>query len=79
MQAERTAPERNDAGLVPRRARKPWNCHGSGGHPNHQADDCTVGIAPGEEYIECLWEAAAYESGVRVCLPCAREFYGWKD
>lgn len=65
-------------GLVLRTARKAWECEGAGGQPNHHAADCPGRIEPGEQYVECIWEAPAFQSGTRHALVCARETHGWK-
>ena len=66
-------------GLIPRTARKAWTCEGDGSASHRHADDCPHTIAPGQRYVECLWEAPAYASGTRVSMPCAVAFYGWTD
>jgi hypothetical protein len=65
-------------GLFLRTARKEWRCQGAGGRPNKWAEDCPGTIAPGTQCVECLWEAPAYQSGIRVCVECAVEHYGWQ-
>ena len=65
-------------GLVLRTARKRWECDGSGGKPNRHADDCPRVIEPGEQYVECLWDAPGYQSGTRHTVLCAVATHGWK-
>jgi hypothetical protein len=69
----------SDGGLVLRTARKRWSCQGSGGRPNRHAEDCPGVIEPGEQYVECLWEATSYESGTRHALICARVTHNWPE
>lgn len=66
----------DDSGLVLRQARKEWTCEGDGAaHPTH-APDCPGSIRGGDQYVECLWEASAYQSGSRHTIACAVAFYG---
>lgn len=60
-----------------RTARKEWECAGDGKahHPNH-ASACPRVIHPGEDYLEYLGDAPAYQSGTRHSLACAVAFYG---
>lgn len=53
--------------LVVRIARKPWTCEA---HEHHV--DCGLDIRPGMAYVEYIGEAAAYQSGTRYSLVCAR-------
>lgn len=69
----------NDGGLVLRTARTRWTCQGSGGRPNRHAADCPGVIEPGEQYVECLWEAAGYQSGTRHAVVCAAETHNWPE
>lgn len=66
---------RDDDGLIIRRSRKTWRCAGSGSIPAGRAETCTQTIAPGQTYVECLWEAPAFQSGTHVCMACAEAFY----
>jgi hypothetical protein len=72
--------EPTNDGLILRTARKRWDCAGDGRatNPEHSVD-CPGVIEPGDQYIECLWESPAYESGTRHTLPCARVMQGWTD
>jgi hypothetical protein len=72
-----TPPAFERDGLVPRKARKSWACDGDGSASHRHTPDCPRTIESGARYVECLWEAAVYQSGNRVSLPCAIAFYGW--
>ena len=74
MQAQSTEQD----GLLLRTARKEWACDGSGGRPNRHAENCPGVIHPGEQYVECVWEAHAYASGTRHTIVCAQETHGWQ-
>lgn len=62
--------------LVLRTAAKDHRCDGDGSARHRHADACLHWIAKGEQYLEVLWEAAAYQSGNHVSGLCALEFYG---
>jgi hypothetical protein len=68
-----------DGSCVYRTARKPWKCEcETSGDPFRRTgkgepcihSECRGEINPSDRYIEYLGESAAYESGIRYCLPC---------
>lgn len=65
-----TAKAINDGGLIVRRARKAHACDGSQGLRRH-ALGCAKTIEPGSFYVECSWNAPAYQSGDRFAAACA--------
>lgn len=70
----------NEGGLILRTARKHHVCRGNGAAHPVFADGCTTTIRPRDRYLDCLWQAAAYESGGAHCEPCALEFFqGWVE
>lgn len=60
-----------------RRARKTWRCAGDGAATPEHAEHCDGVIAAGEQYVEYVGEAHAYQSGSRHSIGCAVEFLGW--
>jgi hypothetical protein len=62
-----------------RRARKRYDCVGSGGADPKHAEGCPRVIEPGDEYVEYFGEAPAYQSGSRHTLACGMEFLGVGD
>jgi hypothetical protein len=63
-----------------RRARKEWGCQCPGnGHHNCPHVLCQQTIKPGDEYVEYIGEASAYQSGKRYCLPCGVESWSVDD
>lgn len=61
--------------LVFRHARKQYECCGDGSAGRRHARDCPGVILPGEKHFEYLGETPAYQSGPRLTLACAREFW----
>lgn len=66
-----------ESALIDRRARKAHACRGIGRltDGSQHAEGCDGQIEPGDLYIENLDNAAAYESGTRYSLACARELF----
>lgn len=65
------------ASLIVRRARKEWRCQCRHMKEHPQTFSVCLGqIAPGDTYIESLEYAGAYESGDRLCVPCALRTWG---
>lgn len=66
-----------DDQLIIRKARKQWVCNGNGaaGDYKRRSSNCVIYITPGLEYVECRYEARAFEQGTCVCMSCAKEFY----
>ena len=65
--------------LILRHAAKMHRCDGDGRatEPEH-SQACPGTITVGQEYLEVLWSAPAFQSGQHVCAACAVEFYsGW--
>lgn len=66
----------DSAVAVYRKARKEWHCqcpgngHRSCPHTRPDGPMCLQTIQPGDQYVEYFGEAAAYQSGLRYCLPC---------
>lgn len=60
---------------IVRRARREWSCececHGRGGQRAEPHEGCTQTIPAGTQYVEYVGEAAAYQSGWRLCGTCA--------
>lgn len=67
-----------DGGLVVRTAAKEHRCQGDGSSFHRRTRECEEGgeiIAPGDQYLDVLWEAPAWSSGDAVCRSCSLEFY----
>lgn len=75
VRSERDVWGLND-GLIPRTARKEHRCRGYGRPPYEHTSDCTIVISPGERYVEFVGGTAAYQSGIRLSVPCAIADWG---
>lgn len=63
-------------GLVRRTAQKAYKCAGNGAIGSKRAfSSGHREIAIGDSYFECLWEAAPFQSGIRICEACAKAFF----